>query len=142
LKVILNRQVHIASEEDSETLALAHEYYRNHEELSDVVRDIKRELAPTRIINANDSNQSGIWEKGHYEALNSLESPTNLYRVIFAVARLTEGWDVLNFFDIVRLSDDPKAKGTKATTMSVAQLIGRGASDYPFGLARYRRFTR
>lgn len=47
----------------------------------------------------------------------------NLYRVIFAVARLTEGWDVLNLFDIVRLSDDPKVKGTKATTMSEAQLI-------------------
>src|SRR5690625_6058371 len=86
---------------------------------------MKRELSPNRIINANDTSQSGILEKGHYEALNSLESPTNLYRVIFAVARLTEGWDVLNLFDIVRLSDDPKAKGTKATTMSEAQLIGR-----------------
>lgn len=49
-------------------------------------------------------------EKGHYEALNSLESPMNLYRVIFAVARLTEGWDVLNLFDIVRLSDEPESK--------------------------------
>src|SRR5699024_2034872 len=142
LKAFLNRQAHIASEDDSETLALAHEYYRNHEELSDVVRDIKRELAPTRIINANDSNQSGILEKGHYEALNSLESPSNLYRVIFAVARLTEGWDVLNLFDIVRLSDDPKTKGTKATTMSEAQLIGRGARYYPFLLDGERSFTR
>src|SRR5699024_6972203 len=69
-------------------------------------------------------------------------SPTNLYRVIFAVARLTEGWDVLNLFDIVRLSDDPKAKGTKATTMSEAQLIGRGARYYPFLLNNERSFTR
>src|SRR5699024_5136457 len=142
LKAFLNRQAHIASEDDSETLALAHAYYRNHEALIDVVRDIKRELAPTRIINANDSSQSGILEKGHYEALNSLESPSNLYRVIFAVARLTEGWDVLNLYDIVRLSDDPKTKGTKATTMSEAQLIGRGARYYPFLLDGERSFTR
>src|SRR5690625_2224692 len=103
---------------------------------------MKRELSPNRIINANDSSQSGILEKGHYEALNSLESPTNLYRVIFAVARLTEGWDVLNLYDIVRLSDDPKARGTKATTMSEAQLIGRGARYNPFLLNGERSFRR
>jgi len=143
LKAFLNRQSQIASEDDSETLTLAHDYYREHENnLSEIVRDLKRELAPSRIINANDTSQSGILEKGHYEALNSLESPTNLYRVIFAVARLTEGWDVLNLFDIVRLSDDPKAKGTKATTMSEAQLIGRGARYYPFLLGDERSFTR
>lgn len=142
LQAFLERQAQIASEDDSETLALAHDYYRNHDDLGAVVRDIKREMSPNRIINANDTSQSGILEKGHYEALNSLESPTNLYRVIFAVARLTEGWDVLNLFDIVRLSDDPKAKGTKATTMSEAQLIGRGARYYPFLLNGERSFTR
>nr|WP_230973938.1 hypothetical protein [Cerasibacillus terrae] len=143
LKAFLDRQGQIATEDDSETLTLAHDYYReNEEKLADIVRYIKRELAPNRIINANDSSQSGILEKGHYEALNSLESPTNLYRVIFAVARLTEGWDVLNLFDIVRLSDDPKVRGTKATTMSEAQLIGRGARYYPFLLNDERSFTR
>lgn len=143
LKSFLNRQAQIATEEDSETLALAHEYYRKNEnQLGKIIRDIKREFAPNRIINANDTSQSGILEKGHYEALNSLESPTNLYRVIFAVARLTEGWDVLNLFDIVRLSDDPKTKGTKATTMSEAQLIGRGARYYPFLLDGKRSFIR
>lgn len=143
LKAFLNRQAQITSEDDSETLAFAHDYYREREDdLSEIVRDIKRELAPSRIINANDTSQSGILEKGHYESLNSLESPMNLYRVIFAVARLTEGWDVLNLFDIVRLSDDPKVKGTKATTMSEAQLIGRGARYYPFLLNGKRSFTR
>src|SRR5699024_9647292 len=125
------------------TLALAQEYYRKHEDsLSEVVREIKRELSSNRIINANDTRQSGILEKGHYEALNSSETHTDLYRVIFAVARLTEGWDVLNLYEIVRLSDDPKAKGTKATTMSEAQLIGRGARYYPFLLNNERSFTR
>jgi len=142
LQAFLERQAQLASEDDSETLTLAHDYYRNHDDLGTVVRDIKREMSPNRIINANDTSQSGILEKGHYEALNSLESPTNLYRVIFAVARLTEGWDVLNLFDIVRLSDDPKVKGTKATTMSEAQLIGRGARYYPFLLNGERSFTR
>jgi type III restriction enzyme len=142
LQTFLDRQAQLASEDDSETLALAHDYYRKHDDLGSVVRDIKREMSPSRIINANDTSQSGILEKGHYEALNSLESPTNLYRVVFAVARLTEGWDVLNLFDIVRLSDDPKAKGTKATTMSEAQLIGRGARYYPFLLDGQRSFTR
>lgn len=143
LKVFLDRQAQITSEDDSETLALSHDYYRENEaNLSEIVRDIKREFSPTRIINANDTSQSGILDKGHYEALNSLESPTNLHRVIFAVARLTEGWDVLNLFDIVRLSDDPKVRGTKATTMSEAQLIGRGARYYPFQLNGERSFTR
>ncbi|WP_371817543.1 DEAD/DEAH box helicase family protein [Virgibacillus sp. MSJ-26] len=142
LQAFLERQSQITSEDDSETLSLAHDYYRNHDDLGAVVRDIKREMSPNRIINANDTSQSGILEKGHYEALNSLESPSNLYRVIFAVARLTEGWDVLNLFDIVRLSDDPKVKGTKATTMSEAQLIGRGARYYPFLLEDERSFTR
>lgn len=143
LKAFLNRQIHIASEDESETLALAHSYYRENEHnLADIIRDMKREFAPNRIINANDTSQSGILEKGHYEALNSLESLSNLYRVIFAVARLTEGWDVLNLFDIVRLSDDPKVKGTKATTMSEAQLIGRGARYYPFLLNGKHSFTR
>src|SRR5699024_2208101 len=144
LQTFLNRQAQIASKDDSETLALAHDYYRNHDDLSAVVRDIKREMSPSpsRIINANDSNQSGILEKGHYQALNSLENPSNLYRVIFAVARLTEGWDVLNLFDIIRLSDDPKVKGNESTTMSEAQLIGRGARYYPFPLNGERSFTR
>jgi len=142
LQDFLERQALITSEDDSETLSLAHDYYRNHDDLGTVVSDIKREMSPNRIINANDTSQSGILEKGHYEALNSLESPLNLYRVIFAVARLTEGWDVLNLFDIVRLSDDPKVKGNEATTMSEAQLIGRGARYYPFLLEGERSFKR
>lgn len=143
LKEFLNRQEQIITEDDSETLALAYQYYKEkNENLTEIVREIKREFASNRIINANDTSQSGILEKGHYEALNSLESPTNLYRVVFAVAKLTEGWDVLNLYDIVRLSDDPKVSGTIATTMSEAQLIGRGARYNPFLLNGERSFQR
>src|SRR5699024_754227 len=91
--------------------------------LAAVIQDMKREFNPSRIINANDSAQSGILEKGQYGALNSLENPNNLYRVIFAVAKLTEGWDVLNLYDIVRISDAPKTSGTKSQKNSDAQLI-------------------
>nr|WP_017554421.1 DEAD/DEAH box helicase family protein [Heyndrickxia coagulans] len=143
LKAFLERQTQMTTEDSSETLALAYDYYRKKEEhLADIIREIKREFSPSRIINANDTDRTGLLEKGHYEALNSLESPTNLYRVIFAVAKLTEGWDVLNLYDIVRLSDDPKTKGTKATTMSEAQLIGRGARYYPFLLNGEKSFKR
>ncbi|WP_082918228.1 DEAD/DEAH box helicase family protein [Oceanobacillus sp. Castelsardo] len=143
LKGLLDRQAHVTRVEDSETLALAHQYYRDNEDkLPEIIREMKREFAPNRIINANDTAQSGILEKGQYEALNSLESPSNLYRVIFAVAKLTEGWDVLNLYDIVRLSDDPKVSGTKATTMSEAQLIGRGARYNPFLLEGERSYKR
>lgn len=62
--------------------------------------------------------------------LNTLEDPDNPIRAIFAVAKLNEGWDVLNLFDIVRISEG--ATSTKTTTDSEAQLIGRGARYYPF----------
>lgn len=68
--------------------------------------------------------------------INSLEDENNEYRAIFAVDKLNEGWDVLNLFDIVRLYNtrdaDHKAGKIGATTMSEAQLIGRGARYCPF----------
>lgn len=69
--------------------------------------------------------------------LNSLEDTNNHIRAIFAVQKLNEGWDVLNLFDIVRCyepRDTGRAKiGT--TTMSEAQLIGRGMRYFPFQTA-------
>ena len=50
--------------------------------------------------------------------------------------KLNEGWDVLNLFDIVRCyetRDSGQGKIGK-TTMSEAQLIGRGARYFPFVL--------
>ncbi|MBG9980472.1 DEAD/DEAH box helicase family protein [Facklamia lactis] len=126
----------ISDDEQSETLSRAYQYYlANAEKLPQIVREMKRQFSPSRIINANDSDRgAGMLEKGQYEALNSLESPSNLYRVVFAVAKLTEGWDVLNLYDIVRISDTENAKGTKTSTMAEAQLIGRGARYNPFEL--------
>lgn len=61
--------------------------------------------------------------------LNSLEDIHNPIRAIFAVDILNEGWDVLNLFDIVKLDE---AKTTPKSTISEAQLIGRGARYFPF----------
>ena len=91
------------------------------------------------MLNANDIS-GNMLEKGQYEALNTLESPNNLYRVVFAVAKLTEGWDVLNLYDIVRIEQE--AATNKNATMVEAQLIGRGARYYPFELDGVKSYQR
>ncbi|MCM1321922.1 MAG: DEAD/DEAH box helicase family protein [Bacteroides sp.] len=68
--------------------------------------------------------------------LNSLENIHNPIRAVFTVQRLTEGWDVLNLYDIVRLyhgrdTDSKNKKAGKSTTSEV-QLIGRGVRYFPF----------
>jgi type III restriction enzyme len=68
--------------------------------------------------------------------LNNLEDKNNHIRAIFTVDRLTEGWDVLNLFDIVRLYQGQNAGGsnnkTPEATIKEKQLIGRGVRYYPF----------
>ncbi|MCW5886218.1 MAG: type III deoxyribonuclease, partial [Candidatus Kapabacteria bacterium] len=70
--------------------------------------------------------------------LNTLEDENNPIRAVFAVQKLNEGWDVLNLFDIVRLYEGQNTGGTNntvgKTTLSEAQLIGRGARYFPFAL--------
>jgi len=102
---------------------------------------LKREFHPDFCLSVNDEK-----EKENYQILvNTLEDKTNRIRAIFAVQKLNEGWDVLNLFDIVRCyetRDSGKGK-TGATTMSEAQLIGRGARYFPFVLpASNDRFRR
>ncbi len=68
--------------------------------------------------------------------LNSLEDYGNHIRAIFTVQRLTEGWDVLNLYDIVRLytgrDTDTKTHKAGTSTTSEVQLIGRGVRYFPF----------
>lgn len=68
--------------------------------------------------------------------VNRLEEKDNPIRAIFAVQMLSEGWDVLNLFDIVRCYDTGSTGHGKIgkTTIAEAQLIGRGARYYPFSL--------
>src|SRR5699024_11187077 len=72
--------------------------------------------------------------------LNSLEERDNPIRAIFQIAKLNEGWDVLNLYDIVRISEG--ASTTLHTTDSEAQLIGRGARYYPFEYEGKNSYTR
>lgn len=102
---------------------------------------LKREFRPDHCLSVNDES-----EKESYQLLvNTLEDKNNRIRAIFAVQKLNEGWDVLNLFDIVRCyetRDSGKGK-IGATTLSEAQLIGRGARYFPFVLPsnddRFRR---
>ncbi|BDR57395.1 DEAD/DEAH box helicase family protein [Xylocopilactobacillus apis] len=125
---------------DSSALQLAYNYYlQNEDKLANIVREIKHDFDPRNVLNANDTS-GNILEKGQYKALNTLESPNSLYRVVFAVAKLTEGWDVLNLYDIVRIEQE--ALANKKATMIEAQLIGRGARYYPFELNGQKSYKR
>jgi type III restriction enzyme len=101
--------------------------------LANIALELREDFAPEKLIEVNSKEESETRQL----AVNSLEDPDNEYRAVFAVDKLNEGWDVLNLFDIVRLYDtrDAKAGKTGRTTMSEAQLIGRGARYCPFRLA-------
>jgi type III restriction enzyme len=71
------------------------------------------------------------------QLLNSLEDKTNKVTAIFTCMRLTEGWDVLNLYDIVRMYSGQNTGGSNTkkagkSTVSEVQLIGRGVRYYPF----------
>lgn len=88
------------------------------------------------VVDGGGKSQSagGTIPRDKQLTLNTLESPDNMTRVVFAVDMLNEGWDVLNLFDIVRLYDTRDSKDGRPgkTTMTEAQLIGRGARYMPF----------
>ncbi|MCC5946490.1 MAG: DEAD/DEAH box helicase family protein [Bernardetiaceae bacterium] len=98
---------------------------------------VKRIQANFRFENCLSANNDKEAEKNQL-LLNTLEDEKNPIRAIFAVQKLNEGWDVLNLFDIVRLYEGQNSggssKGMSNTTISEAQLIGRGARYYPFVL--------
>ena len=135
---------HIASIRKSNIplMQRAFQFFDEHR-ISDeqLVERLKREFHLDFCLSVNDEK-----EKENYQILvNTLEDKTNRIRAIFAVQKLNEGWDVLNLFDIVscyEARDTGRAKiGT--TTMSEAQLIGRGARYFPFVLpASNDRFRR
>lgn len=99
--------------------------------LENLIIELKEDFSEEKLISVNSKEDS----EAKQLAVNSLES--NEYRAVFAVDKLNEGWDVLNLFDIVRLYDTRDSKGGKIgkTTMSEAQLIGRGARYCPFQTA-------
>ncbi len=109
--------------------------------LENLAQEIRVEFAPEKCLTVNSKSES----KEKQLLVNSLEDRDNEIRVVFAVDKLNEGWDVLNLFDIVRLYNTRDAKHGKPgkTTIAEAQLIGRGARYFPFQLTpeqpRYKR---
>lgn len=99
---------------------------------SEIVKRIQNNF---RIENCLSANNDAEAEQNQI-LLNTLEDENNPIRAVFAVQKLNEGWDVLNLFDIVRLYEDRDGKDGQPgkTTLSEAQLIGRGARYYPFAL--------
>ena len=103
---------------------------RNDISAGRLVEMLRKEFEESRCISVNNNS-----EKEELQILiNSLEDKNNHIRAIFAVKMLDEGWDVLNLFDIVRCNptSSSTAGQTNKTTISEAQLIGRGARYFPF----------
>lgn len=123
----------------SSTLRQAYTYYQTVD-MGILIREVQRDFQRLNTINANDTNQKAILDDlNNLRKLNTLEDPSNPIRAIFAVAKLSEGWDVLNLYDIVRIGEQPI---TSTQTNSEAQLIGRGARYNPFFYEEATSFTR
>src|SRR5699024_10636249 len=91
-------------------------------DLHKVVNDIKLDFTKDTILKVDTKE---LLSEKNAILLNTLEDINNPIRAIFAVSKLNEGWDVLNLFDIVRISE--RSSTTRNATDSEAQLIGRGA---------------
>jgi len=112
---------------------------KNEISYSEIAKWIKDNFHERNIIITNSKTNKTKKEKtteDQEKLLNSLEDKNNHIRAIFTVARLTEGWDVLNLFDIVRLNKGQniggKHKKTPEATIQEKQLIGRGVRYFPF----------
>ena len=99
---------------------------------NEIVKRIQANFKHENCLSANNDSEA----EQNQILLNTLEDENNPIRAIFAVQKLNEGWDVLNLFDIVRLYEDRDGREGMPgrTTLSEAQLIGRGARYYPFAM--------
>lgn len=125
-----------------EILQKAFDFFKANKITSAIlIKKLKDGFAENKTLSVNEEKE----KEKHQLLLNSLEDKNNQIRAIFAVQKLNEGWDVLNLFDIVRLYEtrDGKSNRPGKTTISEAQLIGRGARYYPFKISeaddKYKR---
>lgn len=107
-----------------------HFFTENQVSDAQLAQRLKHGFRKTNCLSVNSEK-----EKDTYQLqVNTLEDAGNPLRAIFAVQKLNEGWDVLNLFDIVRCYEQRDSGQGKIgkTTISEAQLIGRGARYFPF----------
>lgn len=107
-----------------------HFFTENQVSDAQLAQRLKHGFRKTNCLSVNSEK-----EKDAYQLqVNTLEDADNPLRAIFAVQKLNEGWDVLNLFDIVRCYEQRDSGQGKIgkTTISEAQLIGRGARYFPF----------
>lgn len=126
----LNR---ISTLTDNETMQKVWKYFAdNGISFDQLAQELREDFSVEHCVSANDDKETDAKQI----ALNSLENISNPYRAIFEVKKLDEGWDVLNLFDIVRMYETRQSGGKKISpsTVSEAQLIGRGARYCPFAL--------
>ncbi|MBL0327201.1 MAG: DEAD/DEAH box helicase family protein [Cytophagaceae bacterium] len=112
----------------------------NSLQIREIIAYIQYQFADHNCVITNSSTNKTKKEKTDAETerlLNSLEDKDNHIRAIFTVQRLTEGWDVQNLYDIVRLYEGQNTGGSNkgksgGATTSEVQLIGRGVRYFPF----------
>lgn len=118
------------SNAENQLFVNAFKFFENNDISLDALVDlIKLDFAIEHSVNMNE------FSKENEEIVNSLDEKDNHYRLVFIVDKLTEGWDVLSLFDIVRLYETRQGGANGAIskyTISEAQLIGRGARYCPF----------
>jgi len=129
-------------------------FIHDEKDIREIINYIKDEFAERNCIITNSKDNRAITKERTTEEqdqlLNSLEDKNNHIRAIFTVKRLTEGWDVLNLFDIVRLYEgrdeahDKQSKKRKAgeATVQEIQLIGRGVRYFPFAYNEHEKNKR
>ena len=129
---LTTNQIDSFRESGLEIVQRAFRYFDEKMTTAALVQRLKEAFREEHCLSVNNEK-----EKETYQLrLNNLEDKNNPIRAIFAVQKLNEGWDVLNLFDIVRCYEARDSGRNKIgkTTISEAQLIGRGARYFPFVL--------
>ena len=126
---LTSTQINVIRQSEVPIIKRAFRYFDEQQISSDKIARFLRENFEEKYCLAVNSKEERI---DYQLEVNRLEH--NAIRAIFAVQMLSEGWDVLNLFDIVRCYD---TSSTNTTTTAEAQLIGRGARYFPFPLPGY-----
>ena len=130
-------QIDAFRESDIDTVQSAFRFFdKNDISAEELAQRLKSEFREVHCLSVNSKDE----QETHQIQVNTLEDEDNPIRAIFAVQKLSEGWDVLNLFDIVRCYE---TRNSDKKTVAEAQLIGRGARYFPFVLPedtdRFRR---